>query len=246
MSGLLRYEWVRVSTVRSTWILAIVAIALPAILVLLLSWTSAALDGTVADGGLAVNGTVLLVTAAIFATVGAASFGQEYRHGLIRLTLSQFPRRVPVFTVKLLVVVVAAAVIAILGLAAAVVGEYLGASFGGGAIRVSLPDLLMPAAQGIAFVVLFVLMAFAITALTRNQPLGIIVPIVMAAVIEPILIGVSSVAEWTWMEWVLPFTASAASIGADGAQPWAHLGVQGLWVLAVLIPAWFLFLRRDA
>jgi ABC-type transport system involved in multi-copper enzyme maturation permease subunit len=86
----------------------------------------------------------------------------------------------------------------------------------------------------------------ALTALTRNQPLGILIPIVGAAVVEPIITLIAQFQEWTWIDWVLPFNGAIASVNTSGAEAWGHLGVSAIWLAAVLIPAWVLFNRRDA
>jgi ABC-type transport system involved in multi-copper enzyme maturation permease subunit len=92
----------------------------------------------------------------------------------------------------------------------------------------------------------FVLMALAITALSRNQPLGILIPIVGAAVVEPIITLIAALQNWTWITWVLPFNGALAGVSTSGAESWGHLGVSAIWLAAVLIPAWVLFDKRDA
>ena len=250
MTGELRYEWVRISTVRSTWFLIVLAMLVPAGLALFVSWLVGSLgdeaggppDGS-GGGGLA---GFLPLTAAILCAIGAAAFGQEYRHGLIRITLAIFPRRTPVFVAKAVMVAVVTVVAAILAIAMIVVAQAFGGVVSGQGATWDETAWGASGVRAVLYVVIFVLTAMAITALTRNQPLGIIAPIVLAVLIEPIIATIAFVQEWTWIDWVLPFSGGSAAVSTEGAEAWGHLAVFGAWFLALAIPAWLLFARRDA
>lgn len=252
MSGPLRYEWVRISTVRSTWVLIGLGILVPLGFAVFLSW----LVGNIGDQmngprGQGPESSSMLVIflpiiAAILCTIGAASFGQEYRHGLIRLTLAQFPRRTPVFAAKALMVIAVIVVAAVLAILAVVAGEALGGLIAGTGLTWDSAAVSGLGLRALLYVVIFVLIAFAITALTRNQPVGIIVPIVLATIAESIVSTIAAVQGWDWMSWVLPFTGALNGVGGEGPEAWGHLAVFGAWFLALAIPAWLLFTRRDA
>lgn len=249
MTGELRYEWVRISTVRSTWALIGSAMLVPAGLALFVSWLVGNLGSEAGGppegegGGLA---GFLPLTAAILCAIGAAAFGQEYRHGLIRITLAIFPRRTPVFLAKVLMVVAVVVVGAILAIAMIVLAQALGGVIAGTGAVWDETAWGTSGVRAVTYVVLFVLIALALTALTRNQPLGIIAPIVLAVLIEPIIGTIAFVQGWTWMDWVLPFSGGASAVSTDGAEAWGHLAVFGGWFLLLAIPAWILFVRRDA
>lgn len=247
MSGPLKYEWVRITTVRSTWILIALAVLVPAGLALLVAWlVQVNGGGGQGPGARTQSGVVglLPISAAILCTIGAAAFGQEYRHELIRITLSLFPRRTPVFLAKAVMVIVFAAVTAVVAIAVISLAEYLGSMISNESWSTDIVGV--PGLLAIGYVTIFVLIAFALTALTRNQPLGIIVPIVLSVLIEPIIGGIASAQQWTWMDWVLPFSNGAVALDANGAESWGHLAIFGGWFLVLAIPAWLLFLRRDA
>jgi ABC-2 type transport system permease protein len=249
MTGALRYEWVRISTVRSTWFLIGLAMVVPAGLALFVSWLVGTLgpdaggppDGQ--GGGLA---GFLPLTAAVLCAIGAAAFGQEYRHGLIRITLAIFPRRTPIFIAKVLMVTIVTAVAAILAITTIVLAQALGGVIAGTGATWDSTAWGASGIRAVLYIVIFVLIALALTALTRNQPVGIIAPIVLAVLIEPIIGAIAFVQGWTWMDWVLPFSGGAAAVSTEGAEAWGHLAVFGAWFLAVAIPAWVLFVRRDA
>lgn len=250
MTGELRYEWVRISTVKSTWALIALGALVPAGLALFVTWIIA-VSGPDAGGppdGAGPGGfaAFLPLCAAILCTIGAAAFGQEYRHGLIRTTLSIYPRRTAVFVAKTVMVVAVTVVAAVLAIAAMVVGEALGSALSGEGFVWEETALGLPGLRGVIYVLIFVLMAFAITALTRNQPLGIILPIVLAVLVEPIIGAVAFVLGWTWIDWVLPFTGATAGVNAEGAEAWGHLAVFFAWFLVLAVPALVIFQRRDA
>lgn len=248
MTGELRYEWVRITTVRSTYLLIAMAMLVPAGLALFVSWLVGSLGdraGGPPDGGGGLAG-FLPLTAAILCAIGAAAFGQEYRHGLIRITLSIFPRRAPVFGAKALMVALVIVVASVLAIASIVLAQALGDVIAGTGVTWDETAWGASGVRAIAYVVMFVLVAFAITALTRNQPLGIIAPIVLAVLIEPIVSAIAFVQGWSWIDWVLPFSGGAAAVSTDGAEAWGHLAVFGAWFLVIAVPALFIFMRRDA
>ena len=248
MSGELRYEWVRISTVRSTWALIGLAMLVPAGLALFVSYLVGNLGddaGGPPDGGGGLS-AFLPLTAAVLCPIGAAAFGQEYRHGLIRITLAIFPRRTPVFFAKALMVAITIVVAAVLSIATIVLAQALGGVIAGSGATWDNTAWGASGLRAVIYVVFFVLIAFAITALTRNQPLGIIAPIVLAVLIEPIVSTIAFVQGWSWMGWVLPFSGGAAAVSSQGAEAWGHLAVFGGWFLIIAIPAWIVFVRRDA
>ena len=249
MTGELRYEWVRISTVRSTWALIGFAMLVPAGLALFVSWLVGNLGseaGGPPDGEAGGLSGFLPLTAAILCGIGAAAFGQEYRHGLIRFTLAIFPRRTPVFVAKFLMVAAVIVIAAILAIASIVLAQALGGVISGTGAVWDETAWGASGVRAVMYVVIFVLIALALTALTRNQPLGIIAPIVLAVLVEPIIGTIAFVQGWTWMDWVLPFSGGAASVSTDGVEAWGHMAVFGGWLLLISIPAWILFVRRDA
>jgi len=104
MTAALRYEWVRISTIRSTRLVLVAVLVLSA----LLAWLSAnpepAFDeqgnevGTSPVPWWAAFGGPLGLTAVLVAVVASQAIGQEYRFGLIRLTLTAFPQRAQILS----------------------------------------------------------------------------------------------------------------------------------------------------
>jgi hypothetical protein len=116
MGAALRYELVRVTTIRSTRIMAVLSLLMGLGLGWLASQPSVQFDdaGNELDIVFPVQywqafSVPLLLVAVLASVVGAQALGQEYRFGLVR-DLTAFPRRGQVLTAKVLVVVAASAV----------------------------------------------------------------------------------------------------------------------------------------
>jgi ABC-type transport system involved in multi-copper enzyme maturation permease subunit len=260
MIAVLKYELVRIRTVRSTWIALILAFVLP----LGLGYLIASPSTLYSDSGEIVGegpgdwfgafAFPLALTAVVASVVASQAIGQEYRFGIIRLTLTAFPRRLRVLLAKLLVVAAAGVVLVLVSFA----GSWLAVTLRG---HPSPPEALdgsvNPDAafflRGAVFVVLWAFSAFALAGITRQTAVGIAVPIVSGLIVENILQAVLyDKAEWLMR--ILPWsTASRWSGGGGpdfGGDPlpggWAALAIFGAWVLAFLLAHSLLFLRRDA
>lgn len=285
MMAALRYEWRRITTVRSTWIMYGFAVGFVALF--------AALQVTLPDVGQDATGRVPLdlvldnaanpIALVFIATIAAMSFGHEYRYGTIRLTLTSLPRRGEVFLAKGVAVAAAATVGYLLMLGTA----YLVAIIAGddrvqwislGKRSVTSPDgdlgewssmLGEDLLRATAYVIGYSLIAFAVTALTRNLALGIIVPLAASALVEPLLIAFLET-RLLWLNDVLPFsnaaqfldwypTGDAIDLSGGNADPMSPLygtgnpispvraaGTFGAWIALLLASAYALFDRRDA
>jgi len=111
--------------------------------------------------------------------------------------------------------------------------------------------------RALLYVLIFTLIAFAITMITRIIQLGIILPIVLALLVEPIVRvivlismgqsggGQPDISSEPLILRLLPFTSGQSALSTDG-DPWQGLLVFAIWGAALLIPGWILFVRRDA
>lgn len=270
MIGALRYEWRRISSVRATWILSgvcllvVVGLSLLTVLALSEAGQTAVPDsggplspGQPSDPGepsapviptpviplaelvgqLAGNFIVLV----LLGTIAAQVFGQEYRHGTIRLTLTAFPRRTQIFAAKLAVS---------LAVISAVFAVCLVAATG---IVLLKPDWIDTSASGLSSagflarqwldLIGFCLIVFGITLLTRVLALGIIIPLLLAVVFEPLITTLLN----SWLPWlakVLPFSSASAFVSGDSML--RNGLVFAAWVVAVLAAGFTLFKIRDA
>ena len=242
----LKYEWRRLWSIRSTYIVSalyLVLIGLMAGLPIFLSdpiqpMTWRALYSTPA----------FILAPVILSVIASQVFGHEYRYGLIRLTLSEFPNRQVVIAAKTLVLTVYA--LAMTALAFAVLGA-LGSfapagtfdpnATSGGPGGTSVPELwIVP-----AFTVGYCIFALGVTMITRNLPMGITLPLLLAVFIETLLIALLGLANGK-LDWI------ANNLPMTNVQQWqmgngSHHGVVfGCWVLGVFALGSFLFVKRDA
>jgi ABC-2 type transport system permease protein len=248
MSSSLRFEWRRITSIRSTWILIGIAVALSAGFAILISSLSSALnDGSGESGGSDVSfnltqgitqsATNLLVLIAL-GTIAAQAFGQDYRHGTIRVVLTEFPNRTQVFISKIIICCLFITVAFAISLAVAALILQVGGNVSGAS-----DDLLGFIFRSWLYVMGFCFIVFAVTVMTRILALGIVIPLVFAAVFEPLISGLLS----SYVEWLpkaLPFAAgldfaSGESIVRGGL-------VFAAWSLGLLAVSYVMFTKRDA
>ncbi len=249
MTGALRYEWRRISSIRSTWILLGCAIVLSAAFALLFGLGVSSAAESVDNDGLQRLGTPLvdvvslsttnLIVLVLLGTLAAQAFGQEYRHGTIRLTLTEFPKRTPVFVAKMVVCcALELAAFAVATLIAFVILQGNSQLVSDGAA-----SFLEYFLRACLYLVGFCLIVFAITVLTRVLALGVIIPLAFAAVAEPLLIVL--VGNYvSWISDVLPFTSGLAFVA--GTDMLRNGAVFGAWVVVLTGAAYALFEKRDA
>lgn len=260
MIAALRYELVRVRTVRSTWIGLGVAFAIA----LLLAYLASSPGDFYDENGNIVGTNVdwlgaftypLTATSIVAAVLASQAIGQEYRFGIVRLTLSAFPRRGQIMTAKVIVVLLQSAVITALSL----LGSFVAVTLRG---YPTPPELAVgPDAtywvRAFVFMALFALSAFALAGITRQIAVGIAVPIIAGFIVEPIL-GAVLTGRADWLVRILPWSNgnrwNQVPVDDSLVQPgsielavgWGALGVFGAWVLLLMALEIWSFLRRDA
>ena len=205
----LRYEWHRVRTLRSSWVLLSLA-ALTGALAYLNGATSHAsgLGGRQDWAQYLDSGFPLL---SMFCGIaGATTIGQEYRHGTMPILLGLVPNRRIVYLSKALAAVsfaacafVAAVVVGLVALEALKVLDSGHAATPAEAVQVLIGGLC--ACAGTALV------SLGVTALTRGLFSGVLLPIALAYVLEPILIVV--LPPRSIVDALLPFTAARTAMG---------------------------------
>jgi ABC-type transport system involved in multi-copper enzyme maturation permease subunit len=253
MIAALKYEWARFWTVRSTYIMLALALIISAglsYLIVQVSQTTDPNNGGGPPGGIDwfTSFAAPMTFAAVLASVlGAQAIGQEYRFGLIRLTLTEFPNRVTILIAKILMVVFAGVLVALVSY----IGAWLGLAVHGHPTPpdgVTVPDSTF-VARGIVFVVLWALSSFALAGITRQTAIGIAVPIVSGLIVENILIGFFS-AKATWITEHLPWSSAGRWAGDNGFSTapsgWSALATFAVWVAILVIAEVVIFLRRDA
>lgn len=201
-----------------------------------------------------------VITVIFLGTIAAQAFGQEYRQGTIKLTLTTIPGRGKVFSAKF---IVALAVVTAIWVIATVLTYLLMVAIASGKIHNANTGLdIAYLGRGLLFVLGFCAIVFGVVVLTRVLALGVILPIVFWAVAEPLLItllGGSLVgstmsegdsvplgsADPSWIERILPFRNGTQFVEAtNGSVPSGLVFLA--WVAVITVAAWFVFKKRDA
>lgn len=272
MIDALRYEYVRLRTIRSTYWLLGLALTFQLVLAMLLARSMANSDRVrtgddVFDTLATIGGSTgaPLLMAYIVGLLGVFSTGHEYRHGMIRATLTAIPRRTHVFVAKVLSIAAVSALTAGLCVAIAIASI---AVFG-----LDMPsggEFVQMSGGVVIFTALFALSGLAFGAITRNQTAAVAMLMLLPSLVEFILQAIivliksnsddpqSSGGIVTILKY-LPYDAGSqmyveTSINgfvqrALGAEPFGAVGggiVMGIFVGGLLAGSYALFIRRDA
>jgi ABC-2 type transport system permease protein len=263
MSDALRYEWVRLRTLRSTWWLTGLTLAIGALLglpALGLKGQLTVVDyGDLLTGG---GGLTIFLESILLSMIGIFAIGHEYRYGTIRPTLSALPRRSSLLAAKVIVIALYIFVVALVttvvryGVAVLILGH-------------RLTDLgLFPTPMGrvwigvLLYTVIYTLVGLALAGLFRNIPAAIVTVIVMPLVVENIirgLLGLHVFHSIRGLAKAMPFSSGAqifqydfsnqdnGGAGFDAVpSPVDGLLIFLIFLAIVLGVSWVLFEKRDA
>lgn len=264
--GALRFEWIRLRSIRATWVLVLASIASAGIVAWIVAREITRGQEFLSEPETVVSllsgssGVGPLSLPALFAgLIGVAALGTEYRHGLMQSTLTAIPRRGVLLTAKLLVVGVFAALTAALSIGAAyAVGRAeIGPGFGVSLLRAG--DTERALGGFVALVVLTSFFGVALGALLRSATSAAVVLIALPALVEPVAIWAltgpnSAVGQEIAAH--LPFTAGAQMVNLPGGDgPGFDLVALGAmaggltflaFVMATTVVSTAVFARRDA
>lgn len=266
MKANLRYEWRRISSVRATWILSACVVVVAALIAEVAAWglsrasaagaTSNEGSGLVVDpsGGVHLSLGVFaigmaggLITMILLGIIAAQAFGQDYRHGTIRLTLTLFPRRVPVFLARTIVMMAVTIVVYLLALTVTVLVALVNRNVVDVAFNGTFFLMVL---RSVLYLLGFYLIVLALTVLTRVLALGVIIPVVLALIVEPLLVTVlhaysSAVPGFLkHVDYGLPFTSGQGFV--EDANIIRNGVVYLVWVVVLMAVALWSFRKRDA
>jgi len=267
MTAALRYEWWRLVTLRSTYWLVAVSLVIALTLSSLIAWGFSGVEileegpdfvlAAIATQGAGAGFTPLLI-AYVMSIFGILTFGHEYRHGMIRATLTAVPDRLAVFGAKVLLTATVAGLTALL---CALLGLLAAKVFFAG-IPMDGDDVTRILAGMSLYTAMFALVGLALAAIFRNQVVAIVVvllyPLIGETVVQLVLVipapfdGIQDAAGY------LPFDAGAKMFtflsldqaleifGYDPPGPVAGGVTFGVFTAVLLAFAGTLFVRRDA
>lgn len=261
--GVLRSEWIKLRSLRSTtWsYLIVIAISLGMALIMSLSMASGMNGGADASSMPAAEQVSLVMQSSVFGVffgqlvagvLGVLVISGEYTTGMIRSTLTAVPKRLPALAAKAVVLFVATFVIGLL----ANLGAFLVSSvvFAGIDVSASITDsaIYLPLLGGALYLALISVFALGVGTMIRSSAGGI------AAVLGLILL-VPTVLQMIPAEWahdLIPYLLSSAGLGiftsttaepaGDALGAWLSLLIVLAWVGASIAGAAVLLKRRDA
>jgi ABC-2 type transport system permease protein len=252
---LIRAEYIKIRTVRSTMIMLLLVVLLsvvPAVLIALLVGKDDLLTTEPWDRvQIALIGVQF--SQVLVAVIAALVIAGEFRFGTIRTTFVAEPRRLHVLAAKLVTVLALAGVVSALmvGISAGLTKLILDSrgiafsftAFGAGRLLYGT----------VLYSMFYAAMGLAIATILRNAAASITLVIVIPLIVENVVFGIFSVLDHeSWAKW-LPFTAGAQITADTSGQslterfaPWTGYGYACLWAVALLgLGAWLLD-RRDA
>ncbi|HVX08276.1 ABC transporter permease [Humibacter sp.] len=270
--GVLRSEWIKLRSLRSTmWCLGLVVLLSIGFGLLLALTVDIPSAGNLPDANqhqlqvqvatLGVNFTQLIV-----AVLGVLVISGEYGTGMIRSTFVAAPGRLGAFFAKAIVLAVTTFVVGVVSIALSAVVAW--PILAGKGVTISPMDssVLLPLLGGAGYLTLIAVLAFAFGAILRNSAGGIATILGLVLVVPTILEILTRLTKATWISNVsafLPSSAggkmfayvdgSTATQAADQAakqglvylQSWEGLLVLVAWVAAGLIVGAVLTKRRD-
>jgi len=241
----LRSEWIKFSTLRSNWVMVVIAVAFPLVIVGLTAAFSAS-PPSGSDLAELIAGTGV-VSALLLGALAILSITAEYGHNTIRPTFAALPDRWRALGAK---------PIAHIGLTAAamagivVIGWLLGSSIAedeqaldGEATRIILVGIVLLAIG-------LTLLGFGLGSLLRSTPLAICVLLLWPLLVEGLLAGLLTVIGWDGALRWLPYQAGFEminrfpdddSLGRVGGGLWFFA-----WVVAIMALGLWRSHRRDA
>ena len=256
--GLLRSEWIKLRTVRSTaWsyaLLVLVSLALAAVM-------SSTLDLQGADASMipaADQATFVAQTSTfgvffgqlIVAVLGALTITGEYSTGMIRSTLTAVPRRLPALAAKAAVLFGATFVVGLVANLGSYAVSSLVLSQQGLGVSIADPAVFLPVLGGALYLALIAVFALGVGTIVRSGAGGIAVVLGIVLLLPMVLQLIAS----PWAVAVLPYLVSNAGINMFGLMSfsqvpiewWVNLLVVLGWLAVSLVGAAAVLKRRDA
>ncbi|WP_162606372.1 ABC transporter permease [Jiangella asiatica] len=258
MTDALRFEWVRLRTLRSTYWLIGLGLLVTAGVAFIIAFATRndPLDATNVAAVLTGGAEFATFIPVFMAIIGIFATGHEYRHGTIQPTLTAIPQRSRLLLAKIIMTSLVAVVVVALSL---VINLVIGLIFWGEVPSFDAPlDEVVPGY--FLLVVLYTILGLALAQLFRGVPSALVVLLVTPLLVEGLISGLSLVPALDWLQPALkflPFSAGARLLATEPYEPnggpefdyldrWASGGVFAVFVAIILAVAWMLFKKRDA
>ena len=248
------YEWRRISTLRSTWVLSGLGL-LQALLILILPL---ALSVEVTQtSSTSLNQLIPITIVPIFiifmSTIAAAAFGHDFRHGTIRTSLSLFPSRLELAIGRITVALLFTTAVFITTVLALILTIILWSSATGGFEWTTFWPAFI---RTLLYMTIYNLGVIAIVMLTRIQALGIVGPLMMTLAVEGIVTLILS-SRYPWISDYMPYSQGINwALGSTYDSSYDYTSIATVFTSIpivfvgfnafLLLVALVLFQRRDA
>jgi ABC-2 type transport system permease protein len=249
----IKSEWIKFTTLRSTWITLILSMIGTIGIGALASWGTNSRWSHMDPGELAhfsaVSRSLFGVNLAQLAVVvlGVLIISGEYATGMIRATLSAAPKRLPVLWAKLTVV---SAVMFVTSLIAAGIAFFLGqALLSSHGVGIGAPHAVRAIVGAALYLTVVGVLSMGVGFAVRNTAGGI------ASVFGLLLVipGLGNALPASWQPHVLPYLPSNAgsslfTLNPDPGSlgPWTGFLVLCLWAAAAVAAGAYRLMRKDA
>lgn len=248
--GVLRSEWLKLVTVRSTFWTTLIALLLAGAIALLAGSVIGA-DRATPDIALrVVTSGILTFVALVVGVLGVLSIGGEYATLQIRSSYAAVPARWPVLVAKVVVVGLWSFVLGLV----VTFGSFglLAVLLGGKSVAVQFDgDTVGALVGGASYLALIAVFSVGLGALVRASAAGITIVAALLFVAPIIVRLIAALTSADWLTTVDHYLLSSlggnlfAPKGTAAIELWATLVGLACWLAAVWIPAIVLTMRRD-
>jgi ABC-2 type transport system permease protein len=256
-TGVLRSEWIKLTTLRSTVWAYVILLALQIGLGVLMVLTQdaapsgspageAALGQTGAEAAVFAATLGILFNQLVISVLGVIVISGEYGTGQIRSSFTAVPKRLPVLWAKAIVFGVVSFVAGLVAVLAtyAVTWPLLDAR--GYTSSLGDEDVWAHLVGGAGYLALIGLFAFFIGALLRHTAGGIAAAVGVLLVLPTVVSFIA--ADWATVlgQWLPGSVGQTLFFGGGVFEPWQAVLVMLGWIAVVATPAAVLLARRDA
>jgi ABC-type transport system involved in multi-copper enzyme maturation permease subunit len=243
----LRSEWTKLRSVRSTYWSALAAVVIAVGLGALVCWGNLqSTDGVDDPAGTSLAGMFLAQVA--FAIVGVLTMSAEYSTGMIRTTLSAVPQRGFILAGKAVVVGTAAFILA---LVTSFVSFFLGQailSTKSYNIGLGAPGVLRVVVGAALYTLVLVVLSLGLATILRNTA-GTITAVIGIVFVIPIIVALVPLRWQNDIGRYMPANAGGSLVtvhpGDGSLGPWAGFTVFCAWAVVAGAVAWWTLRRRD-
>jgi ABC-2 type transport system permease protein len=248
----LHSEWLKLRTLRSSWLTLGSATAAMAVVGLAIGYATSTSNWATLEAGDKLAEAPLrgiLLTQLIMGVLGVLFVTGEYATGMIRSTFAAVPRRLTVIGAKAVVFGVVALTFMTIASFAAFYGAQIFLGPDGHGSSLSDPGVFRAVAGVGAYLMMIGLLGAALGWIIRSTA-GAIAALVAILLIAPLLIGYLPGSLSDNVLNFMPSNAGNSFVTAirdpDALAPWTGFGVLALWVVAGLAVAGLTVRRRDA